>query len=147
MAKITHDVMRWVDDELARDPQLRERVEQRVAELRLEQEVIKLRERQGLTQKQVGAMLGISQPAVAKIESGSENMTVRTLIRMVTALGGDVEIQVKPRAAKSATLRPPAQLVPPPPAMSLRVTAEHVIRSTRSMQQPRAATVMKKKKT
>ena len=106
MARVTHDVMRWVDDRLAQDPALRERVEARLAELRIEQELIALREAQGLTQAQVAKLLGVSQPAVAKIESGSENLTLRTLLRVVTALGGAIKLEVlKPRAAKVVGIR------------------------------------------
>ncbi len=106
MAKVTHDVMQWVDDRLAQDPTLRERVDARLAELRIEQELIKLREAQGLSQSQLAKVLGVSQPAIAKIESGSENLTLRTLLRVVTALGGAVKLQVQtPRRAKVVGIR------------------------------------------
>ena len=102
MAKVTHDVMRWVDDQLAQDPKLRERVEARLAELRIEQDLIALREARGLTQVQLARLLGISQPAVAKLESGSENLTLRTLVRVVTALGGALKIEIRPQVVPKA---------------------------------------------
>lgn len=95
MATVTHDVMRWVDDQLAQDPTLRERVEARVAAMRVEQDLIALREARGLSQAQLARLLGVTQPAVAKIESGSENLTLRTLTRVVTALGGELRITIR----------------------------------------------------
>jgi DNA-binding XRE family transcriptional regulator len=106
MAKVTSDVMRWVDDQLAADPKLRERVDANLAALRIEQELIALREARGLSQAQVAKLLGVSQPAVAKIESGSENLTLRTLVKMVTALGGMLSIRVtQPTRAKVVGIR------------------------------------------
>jgi DNA-binding XRE family transcriptional regulator len=98
MAKVTHGVMRWADEQLAQDSALRERVEARLAELRLEQDLVALREARGLTQAQTARLLGVSQPAIAKLESGRENLTVRTLVKMVTALGGDVAIRIRKTA-------------------------------------------------
>jgi hypothetical protein len=51
MATVTHDVMRWVDDQLAQDATLRAAVETRLAELRLEQQLVELREARGLTHR------------------------------------------------------------------------------------------------
>jgi DNA-binding XRE family transcriptional regulator len=98
MATVKADVMRWVGDQLAADSQLRERVESRLAALRIEQDLVALREERGLTQAQLARRLGVSQPAVAKIESGSENLTLRTLLRVVTALGGELTITIRPTA-------------------------------------------------
>jgi DNA-binding XRE family transcriptional regulator len=88
MAKLTNEVMRWVDDQLAQNAALRERVEARLAELRIEQELIRLREAQGLSQSQPARILGVSQPAVAKIESGSEKLTLRTPLRRSPTIPG-----------------------------------------------------------
>jgi DNA-binding XRE family transcriptional regulator len=96
-AKVVADVNRWMDDELARDPALRRRVEQRMTEMKLEEELVALREARGWSQDQLARVLGVSQPAVAKMESGSENPTVRTLLRFVTALGGELQIRIRPR--------------------------------------------------
>lgn len=109
MAKVTHDVMRWVDDQLAADPKLRERVDARLAELRIEQDLVALREARGLSQAQLARLLGVSQPAVAKIESGSENLTLRTLTRVVTALGGELRVTIRKSPAKVVGIRTAAR--------------------------------------
>ena len=105
MARLTQDVMRWVDNQLAQDPGLRERVEQRMAEMRVEQDLVALREARGLSQAQLAKLLGVSQPAVAKLESGSQNLTLRTLVRVVTALGGDLRVTIRKPTAKVVGIR------------------------------------------
>lgn len=49
--------------------------------------IIKARKRLNLTQSQLGALLGVSQQAIAKIESPKSNMRVNTVVRIATALG------------------------------------------------------------
>ena len=96
MAKLTQHVTRWMDAALARDPALQARVAQRMNELKLEEDLVALREARGLTQAQVGKLLGVSQPAIAKIESGAvKNLQLKTLVRLITALGGRLEVAVR----------------------------------------------------
>ena len=51
-----------------------------------------LREDAGLTQRQIGALLGISQPAVSQIETGGDGITWATVLRYLTALGFHIEV-------------------------------------------------------
>ena len=46
-------VMQWIDDELAKDGRLASRVEDELARLRLEQDLVTLREGRGLSQRQL----------------------------------------------------------------------------------------------
>ena len=96
MAKLTSTVTQWMDDQLAQDPALRARVEQRMQELKLEEDLVALRQARGLTQAQVARLLGVSQPVVARWEAGGANLELRTLVRWVTALGGSLDVAVKP---------------------------------------------------
>ena len=97
MATTKADVMEWVETQLAQDARLREQVEVRLSELRLEQQLAALREARGLSQRQVARLVGVSQPAVAKLESGTvKNLQLKTLVRMVTALGGRLEVEIVP---------------------------------------------------
>jgi predicted XRE-type DNA-binding protein len=112
MATTKADVMEWVETQLAQDARLREQVEVRLNELRLEQQLAALREARGLSQRQVARLVGVSQPAIAKLESGAvKNIQLKTLVRMVTALGGRLQVEVvPPRRAKGmagrARMRP-----------------------------------------
>jgi transcriptional regulator with XRE-family HTH domain len=66
--------------------------------LRLADDLVRLREARGLSQRALAATLGISQPAVAKIESGrAANLQLRTLVRLVTALGGQLTLAIRDR--------------------------------------------------
>ena len=97
MATTKTDVMEWVERQLAQDARLREQVEVRLSELRLEQQLAALREARGLSQRQVARLVGVSQPAVAKLESGTvKNLQLKTLVRMVTALGGRLQVKIVP---------------------------------------------------
>ena len=97
MATTKADVMEWVEMQLAQDARLREQVEVRLNELRLEQQFAALREARGLSQRQVARLVGVSQPAVAKIEKGTmRNAKLSTLVRYAAALGGRVKVEIVP---------------------------------------------------
>ena len=88
--------MQWVDRKIDSDAELKKMVEANLAEMRVEQELAALRARRGLTQQQLAARMGISQPAIAKLESGRvKNLELRTLSRWATALGANLRIAVK----------------------------------------------------
>ncbi len=50
-----------------------------------------IRKHSGLTQKEVAAVLGISQPSLSKIEN-QDDMQVGTLSKLIQAMGGKLEI-------------------------------------------------------
>lgn len=88
--------MKWVDRKIASDAELKRMVEENLAEMRLEQELATLREKLGITQRELATRMGVTQPAVAKLESGRiKNLELRTLCRWATALGGQIEITVR----------------------------------------------------
>lgn len=70
-----------------------ERVAEVEDELRLANGLTALREKAGLSQRDLARRAGVSQPRVAAIER-SKNITVAMLGRYVRALGGDLRIAV-----------------------------------------------------
>jgi transcriptional regulator with XRE-family HTH domain len=98
----------WLKRLLAEDPALAARVEKRLAEMRIEQDLIALRQSRGLTQAQLARMLGISQPAVAKMEAEGGNLEIRTLVRAAEVLDARLEIRLiaGPRRSSGRTARP-----------------------------------------
>lgn len=89
--------MKWIDHEVETDPRLARAVEELVAEMKLEQQIVGLREKRGLTQRQLAKLLGTSQPYVAKLESGRvKNLGVKTLVKCARALGASVSIRMAP---------------------------------------------------
>lgn len=99
-------VMEWIDDRLKADPRLAREVDEILSQMRLEQDLVALREKRRLTQRQVAKLLGTSQPYVAKLESGRiKNLGVGTLVKYAQALGATVSVQIKPRASPMAARR------------------------------------------
>lgn len=89
--------MDWIDGELQADPQLAQNVDVLLSELRLEQELVALREMRGLSQRDLAKLLGTSQPYVAKLESGRiKNLGVKTLAKCAHALGASLKIKIEP---------------------------------------------------
>jgi len=89
-------LMGWIDEQLDRDARLRQEVDEALNALRLEQDLIALRERCGLSQSQLAKLVGVSQPAIAKIESGKiKNLQLKTLLRTAKAMGATVKIQLQ----------------------------------------------------
>ena len=100
--------MKWIDSELARSPKLAREVEEILNEMKLEQEIVALREKRGLTQRDLAKLLGTTQPYVAKLESGRvKNLGLRTLVKCATALGGRVTLQIesKPPSRRASRKR------------------------------------------
>lgn len=64
-------------------------------------EVVRYRSERGLTQTQLAEMTGLTQPQIARLESGEETPTLRTLARVSTATGLEFHVDV---AAGTATL-------------------------------------------
>ena len=94
----------WMDQQFAQNPRLKARVETMVQEMELEQELIRLRRERGLSQVTVAKLLGVSQPAVAKIESGKDkNLGVVTLAKYAAALGAKVMIKFDTRSGFQQT--------------------------------------------
>jgi DNA-binding transcriptional regulator YiaG len=88
----------WIDGQLKADPKLARDVDELLNEMRIEQELVALREKRGLSQRDFAKLLGTSQPYVAKLESGRiKNLGVRTLLKCATALGGRVMLRIEPR--------------------------------------------------
>lgn len=92
------DVREWLDAQYAKEPGLREEVEELLAEMEIEQGLVALREARGVSQRQLAAVSGLKQPAIARLEAGgAKNAEIRTLARYVAALGGRLRIDVLPR--------------------------------------------------
>lgn len=90
--------MDWIDGHLRSDARLAREVEVLVNEMKIEQELVALRESRGLSQRAFAKILGSSQPYVAKLESGKiRNLGVKTLVKAATALGGRLTLKIEPR--------------------------------------------------
>lgn len=50
-------------------------------------EVVKLRQKQGLTQKQLEELSGVKQPIIARMEAGTTVPQLSTIIKLLVPLG------------------------------------------------------------
>jgi transcriptional regulator with XRE-family HTH domain len=77
----------FVAEQLATDPEFREVYERERARYELRNALIKARVDAGLTQKELAERLGVSQPVIARLESGGRFPNVETLMRLAAVLG------------------------------------------------------------
>ena len=55
-------------------------------------EMIKAREENGITQKQLEAMSGIKQPVISRMEKGTTDPQLSTVLKILTSLGKTIKI-------------------------------------------------------
>lgn len=73
-------------------------------EFALAAEIIELRRHRNLTQKQLAERVGTSQPAIARLESGSyQNLSLSFLRRIADALGAVAEVHLKRKGSRLRT--------------------------------------------
>jgi DNA-binding transcriptional regulator YiaG len=105
----------FIEREMARrGPRFRAEVDAAYAEMLLEHELAVLREKEGITQAELARRLGVSQPVVARFESGNKQrrVEVATIVRHAAALGYELLVSFKkmPVAkhapAQAASVRP-----------------------------------------
>ena len=84
-----------------KNPKFRTEYEALEDEFTLAKEIIALRIKNKLTQKQLAQQIGTSQPAIARIESGSyHNVSLSFLRRLADALGAVPEIHLRKKGSK-----------------------------------------------
>jgi predicted transcriptional regulator len=83
-----------------KNTKLRKEYESLEDEFALAKEIIELRIKSKLTQKQLAQQIGTSQPAIARLESGSyRNVSLSFLRRIADALGAVPEIHLRKKGA------------------------------------------------
>jgi predicted transcriptional regulator len=79
-----------------KDEQFRKEYEQLEDEFNLAEEVLKLRQKQNLSQKDLAKIAGTSQPAIARLESGKyQNVSLSFLRKIGKALNVIPEVHFK----------------------------------------------------
>ena len=91
------ELMEWMDAKLAADPELARAVEERLIEMKIEQELVAVREKEGLSQRELALRIGASQPYIAKLESGRvQNLGLKTLAKYAAATGTLLTVRFEP---------------------------------------------------
>jgi len=77
-----------------KDPEFKAHYQEERQALLLAMKIGKLREKKGLSQQQMAKLMGTSQQAVSRIESGEyEGFTLKTLEKIAEATGTKVKIE------------------------------------------------------
>lgn len=87
--RILEDHDAWMRD----DPEYREAYEALEPEFAVAEALVKARSEAGMTQADVAALLGVKQPAVARIEAG-KNVSLKTLEKYAKVLGRRIKIDL-----------------------------------------------------
>ena len=88
----------WLDKVIHQSPAFQAQVEEELAAINVAQDLVVLRESRGLSQAQLANRLGITQSAIAQLESAQpKNVELRTLVRIAAALGAQVDVSFRPR--------------------------------------------------
>ncbi len=83
-----------------KDKKLRERIEAGVHRLKVISQMIELRQALKMTQSELARRIGVSQPFIARLENDeASNLSLETLVKIIEALNGEIEIKIKPKAA------------------------------------------------
>ncbi|WKX25676.1 helix-turn-helix domain-containing protein [Tatumella ptyseos] len=75
-------------------PESQQRIKEKVETLRQEVVLSQLREELNISQTELAQAIGVSQPTIAKIERPENDPRLSTLKRYVSALGGELSIDI-----------------------------------------------------
>ncbi len=96
MAKVKSYTFESVKEKALRNKKIRAEYDALEDEFTLAQEIIELRKKNNLTQKELAEKAGTSQPAIARLESGNyHNVSLAFIRRVAKALGAVPEIHIK----------------------------------------------------
>jgi DNA-binding XRE family transcriptional regulator len=86
-----------LDAELKKSDKFKVAFDIETAKLKLAHKLADIREKADLTQAQLAKKMGVSQQLVSRIESGSNNLTLETLVRFLDLFGFCIKIQFAKR--------------------------------------------------
>ena len=79
-------------DEFERQMYTQEEIAESDVRVAIISEIIKAREEDGITQKQLEIMSGIKQPVISRVEKGNTDPKLSTVLKILSALGKTVQI-------------------------------------------------------
>jgi transcriptional regulator with XRE-family HTH domain len=92
--------MKTFDEVLAeelKDPEFRARWAKTALARAIANQVVAYRDRYDLTQTQFAELLGMKQPAIARLEAAEHNPGIETLVKLATALDIELNININPK--------------------------------------------------
>lgn len=86
-----------------KNEQFRKGYEQELEKLHIAHALVNLREKRGLTQAALARRMHVTQPFIAKLESGQiRNFNLETLVKVAVALDSELEVRFRPHVARAA---------------------------------------------
>jgi predicted transcriptional regulator len=82
----------YIKEQIKKNPKFADDLAEADREVAIAVELAKLREQRGLSQTQLAQLVGMKQPQIARLESGAYFPAIGTLIRLLAALGGKLEL-------------------------------------------------------
>ena len=79
-------------DELEKELFTPEEIAESDARVAIINEMIKAREENGITQKQLEVMSGIKQPVISRMEKGTTDPQLSTVLKILNSLGKTIQI-------------------------------------------------------
>lgn len=108
---LTNSTVAAIDQRTKDDSDFAVAVEAELQAMRIEQELVALRNASGLSQRQLAEKLGVKQPVIAKLEAGkTRNIGLQTLVRAVKAMNGSIEVSIYPARRQGPTERKRARV-------------------------------------
>lgn len=110
---------------LSRDPEFKAEYDRLGPEFELRRALVELRHAAKLSQQQVAERVGTTREYISALERGPSNMSLGYLVRLMDALGADVDIRIRRRGLKSRSAVtqiafPPSSLEPAKPRRGRR---------------------------
>ncbi|HID31263.1 MAG TPA: XRE family transcriptional regulator [Desulfobacterales bacterium] len=88
---------RELKSQLLKDPKFREEYDALEPEYRLLKAIIEQRLKKGFSQETLARKVGTKQEAIARLETGRANPTLRFLKKVAAALDAELEINLQPK--------------------------------------------------
>lgn len=89
-AKISPRGSSW--DDLEKQLFTPEQIAESDARVAIINEMIRAREEEGITQKQLEVMSGVKQPVISRMEKGNVDPQLSTVLKLLTSLGKTIKI-------------------------------------------------------
>lgn len=101
----------YIAEQIHKKPAFAEDLAEAERDVTIAVELAKLRERRGLSQTDLARLTGMKQPQIARLESGAYLPAFGTLVRVLTVLGGKLELgprqcRVTATSRRLVSLRP-----------------------------------------
>lgn len=102
--------MDWLDRETERRGIDESEIAALVDQMMIEDQLIELRRKRGISQATLARRMGVTQPLVARLEAGgAKNLTLATIARTTAALGGRIQLKIRPAPARKHSRRRPGR--------------------------------------